>query len=152
MFDRILRWVARLVLAGIFFYAGVSKLYPLERRFQFEITLSSYQLLPEWAVIAAAWTLPRLEIALALLLLVGWKLRYVAGFTALLLTAFMGAMGITYARGIEANCGCFGLGEPISPTTLARDSIFLVLAFYLTISAWRAARLAPPPVGTPPTS
>ena len=137
--DRTVRWIARLVLAGVFLYAGYSKAYPVEHRLQFEITLSTYQLLPPWAVIAVARVLPWLEIALGVLLLVGWQLRYFAAFTALLLTAFMIAMGITYARGIEANCGCFGFGEPISPQSLLRDSAFLVLALYLAISAWRAA-------------
>ncbi|MFQ5817480.1 MAG: MauE/DoxX family redox-associated membrane protein [Terriglobia bacterium] len=148
MRDPILHWLtslrtgtglARLVLAAIFLYAGFTKgLYPFEEPFLFAIAVSSYQLLPEWAVIFVSRALPWLEIALGLVLLVGWKLRYVAAFTALLLTAFMVAMGITYARGIEADCGCFGFGEPISPLTLARDSLFLGLAFYLAVSAWRA--------------
>lgn len=133
--------LARLVLAGIFLYAGFTKAYPVEHRLQFEITLSTYQLLPVWAVIAAAYLLPWLEMALGLLLVLGWQLRYVATATALLLGAFLVAMGITYARGIEANCGCFGFGEPISPQTLARDTVFLGLALYLAISAWRAFRL-----------
>ena len=149
MLDRIRAWLAsflsgtgvvRLVLATTFFYAGFSKLYPPEHRFQFEMTLSTYQLLPVWGVIAVAAVLPWLEIALGLVLLLGWKLRYFASFTALLLGAFLTAMGITYARGIEADCGCFGLGEPISPQTLARDSVFLGLAVYLAVSSWRAGR------------
>ena len=53
-------------------------------------------------------------------LLVGWQPRYFATFAALLLSGFMTAMSVTYARGIEADCGCFGLGDPISRTTLAR--------------------------------
>ncbi|MBI4466825.1 MAG: DoxX family protein [Acidobacteria bacterium] len=137
MAARVLQWICRLALAGVFLLAGFSKVYPAGRAFSFEMTLSTYQLLPVWGVIVVARTLPWLEMGLALVLLLGWKPRYVVTFTALLLTLFMAAMGITYARGIEANCGCFGLGEPISPATLARDSVFLLMAIYLAAVAWQ---------------
>jgi len=143
MLARILHWVCRLVLGGVFIYAGFSKGYPVEHRHQFEITLSTYQLLPVWAVIAVAAVLPWLEMALGALLLVGWKLRYVASFAALLLGAFIAAMGITYARGIQADCGCFGFGEPISAMTLARDSALFLMAVFLAVTAWRQARPQP---------
>lgn len=148
MFQRVLPWVARLVLAAIFLYAGFSKVYPPENRFRFEITLSTQQLLPDWGVIAVARVLPWLEIALGVLLIAGWKLRYVATFATLLLGTFLTAVSITYARGIQADCGCFGFGEPISRWTLTRDTVFLALAGYLAVSAWRASRVrasgAPP--------
>lgn len=159
MLDRTLRWLApfrtgtglgRIVLAGVFLYAGFTKAYPVEHRLQFELTLSAYQLLPVWGVIAVAYALPWFEMLLGALLLVGWKLRYVAAVTAALLTAFMVAMGITYARGIQADCGCFGFGEPISGATLARDSVFLVLALYLAVSAWRASCTSAAPTAAAP--
>jgi uncharacterized membrane protein YphA (DoxX/SURF4 family) len=133
-----LYWISRLALAGLFVYAGYTKLYPEENRLLFEIALSSYQLLPVQGVIVVARALPWLEIALGALLLAGWKLRYFATTAAALLGAFIAAMTITYARGIQADCGCFGLGEPISPTTLARDALVLVMAVFLAVYAWRA--------------
>lgn len=147
---RLLGWIARLALAGIFIAAGFIK---LREPFLFEMGVDSYQLLPPWGVILVARTLPWLEVALGLLLLIGWKLRYVASFTAVLLTGFIGAMAITYSRGIEANCGCFGAGEKISPLTLARDSSFLVLAVFLAVYSWiqyrksKASALPAPPEG-----
>lgn len=142
MLVRVLVWVCRLVLGGLFLYAGFTKVYPPDHRLLFEMAVSAYQLLPVWAVIVVARVLPWLEIALGVLLLVGWKQRYVASFAALLLGGFILAMAITYARGIEANCGCFGLGEPISPFTLIRDSGFLLMAVFLALRVWRA-RSAP---------
>lgn len=143
MAARVLDWSCRLALGGVFLYAGFTKVYPSEHRFLFEITLSTYQLLPAWAVIVVARVLPWLEMALGLVLLLGWQKRVVSTFTALLLTAFMTAMGITYARGIEANCGCFGFGEPISSYTLTRDSVLLLMAVYLAGTAWRRRPAAP---------
>jgi uncharacterized membrane protein YphA (DoxX/SURF4 family) len=74
---------------------------------------------------------PWIEVGLGVLLLAGPKLRWVAVATAVLLCMFIGAMGITYARGIEADCGCFGSGDRISPLSLLRDSAFLIPALFL---------------------
>lgn len=137
MITRVLQWFCRLTLGGLFLFAGFNKVYPPDHRFLFEMDLSTYQLLPEWGVIAVAMVLPWLEMALGLVLVLGWKLRYFAAFTGLLLAAFISVMLVTYARGIEANCGCFGFGEAISPLTLARDSLLLLMAVYLAVAAWR---------------
>lgn len=145
----IFHWTSRFVLAGIFLYAGYTKtaLRDPFAPFEFEMAISGYELLPVWGVIAVARTLPWFEIAIGVMLLVGWKLRYFAGFAAFLLTSFLAAMAITFARGIEASCGCFGLGEPISAMTLTRDSLMLVPAIFLAVDAWRLRReeSAPPP-------
>ena len=137
MAGRVLRWICRFVLGGLFLYAGFTKLFPPEHRFLFEMTVSAYRLLPEWGVIGVARLLPWLEMALGLVLMLGWVQRYVAAFVALLLGFFIVVMSITYARGVEVNCGCFGFGEAVSPLTLARDSALLLMAVYLAVSAWR---------------
>jgi len=131
---RVFEWIARLGLGAMFIYAGYAK---LQHPFLFEMAVDGYQLLPPWAVIVVARGLPWLEIALGLLLWTGWKLRYSAAFTSLLLGFFLVTMAITYARGIEAACGCFGTSEPISPRTLARDSLILAAAVVLAVRAWR---------------
>ena len=136
-----------MALGALFIYAGFTKLYPREHQFLFELAVSAYQILPVWGVIVVARTLPWLEVALGVLLLVGWRLRYTSTLGALLLSGFMAAMAITYARGIEADCGCFGLGERISPETMARDSLLLVMAIFLAGYAWRVRPLPAAPAG-----
>ena len=131
---RVLQWICRIVLGALFVYAGYTK---VTHHLLFAMTVDTYQLLPVWGVRLVAAVLPWLEIVLGALLLVGWKLQYFGTFTALLLAAFIAAMSITYARGIEANCGCFGLGEPITPYTLTRDSFMLAMAVYMAVTAWR---------------
>jgi hypothetical protein len=71
--------------------------------------------------------------SLGLLLLIGFrrKIRYLAGFAIMLLLFFIGIIAITYFRGIEADCGCFNFDDPISPKTIARDSLILIPALYL---------------------
>ena len=143
---RVLSWIFRFGLAGIFIYAGGVKMWPPIQRDFFMMDLSTYQLLPEWAIVFIAYALPPFEVLLGLLLLSGWKLRYSSAASALLLLGFMGVMLFTYLRGVEANCGCFGDGEPISPWTLTRDSLILVPAIFLIVYSWR---LRPPSQATP---
>jgi hypothetical protein len=70
---------------------------------------------------------------LGLALLIGFrrKIRYLAGASTLLLLFFIVILTITYLRGIEADCGCFSFDDPISPNTIARDSLMLIPALYL---------------------
>lgn len=130
---RLFVWVCRLVLGGLFVFAGYTK---LRNPLLFEMAVDTYRLLPSAGVIAVAWSLPWLEVFLGILLLVGWKISYMASFTALLLGGFLVTMGITYHRGIEANCGCFGFGERISPLTLGRDTILFAMAVFLAGYSW----------------
>ena len=132
MFRRVLHWSARLFLGALFIYAGYAK---IREPFLFEMAVDSYQLLPAWGVIAVARALPWLEIALGGALVAGWKLPYFAGFTTALLGIFLAMMAVSYARGTEAVCGCFGYGEPVSPKTLARDTAFFVVAVYLLVDS-----------------
>ena len=89
-FRRFVIWIGRLVLGGIFIYAGYSKIFlpnfmfrPLfALRFSLSTNLSnfafqveSYKLLSPGGVSLVAHTLPFVEITLGLLLLVGWRLR-----------------------------------------------------------------------------
>jgi uncharacterized membrane protein YphA (DoxX/SURF4 family) len=128
--------VLRILLGALFLYAGFTKLYPPEHRYLFEMALSSYRILPVAAVIAVAAVLPWLEILLGGLLISGWKLRYTASFASLLLLAFISITASTYFRRIEADCGCFGFGEPLTGYTLIRDAALLLLAILLAAHDW----------------
>jgi uncharacterized membrane protein YphA (DoxX/SURF4 family) len=132
---RILHWLCRLIVAGVFIYSGYSKLPPgniFDAPLQFMIAISGYKLpIPESFILPIATYLPWIEIALGVAILVGWKIRYFAGALTVLLLFFIVILTITYARGIDANCGCFGLGEKISWKTILRDSSFLLPTLYL---------------------
>ena len=124
----LLTWASRVLLAGVFLYGGYTK---LQAELQFAAAIAGYRLLSDNLILPVATYLPWLEILLGVLLLTGWYSRYVAGFAAGLLAFFIIIMTITYLRGIEADCGCFGVGERISPLTIARDSLFLIPAIFL---------------------
>jgi uncharacterized membrane protein YphA (DoxX/SURF4 family) len=128
----ILHWLSRFVLAGIFLYSGYVK---WESPLIFEAVLYTYDLFPQTLIPLIVRYFPWAEMALGLALLVGFGrgVRYLAAASALLLLFFIVILSVTYFRGIEADCGCFGSGDPISPKTLARDSLMLVPALYLLL-------------------
>jgi uncharacterized membrane protein YphA (DoxX/SURF4 family) len=135
---RIIHWLCRLTLAGIFIFSGIQK---ASQTLQFAVAIAGYQLVPERLILPLATYLPWLEILLGVALLVGWKLQYFSEATAGLLLFFIIVLTITYARGIKADCGCFGFGEPITWKTLVRDSLFLLPAIYLIFEDKLRSRL-----------
>jgi uncharacterized membrane protein YphA (DoxX/SURF4 family) len=121
--------ILRFVLAAVFLYAAYTKLR--QPWLLFAMSIDAYQLLPEWAVLTLGRTIPWLELTLGLLLLTGIGLRYAAAGASVLLGAFFAVMLEAYIKGMGIDCGCFGLGEKISPLTLTRDAVILAMALTL---------------------
>lgn len=132
---RYLLTALRLILAAVFLYAAYTKLR--EPWLVFAMSIDAYQILPQWAVLTLGRTIPWLELLLGLLLATGFALRYAAPAAAVLLGVFFGIMAHAYAQGLKIDCGCFGLGEPISALTLLRDGLFLAVSIALAFLAFR---------------
>ncbi len=126
-------------MAAVFLYAAYTKLR--EPWLVFAMAIDAYQLLPQWAVLTLGRTIPWLELLLGLLLASGFVLRFAAPASAILLGVFFGIMAHAYAQGLKIDCGCFGLGEPISAQTLLRDGLILAVSLTLTLLALRQACL-----------
>jgi uncharacterized membrane protein YphA (DoxX/SURF4 family) len=145
---RAIIWIGRLVLAGIFIYAGYAKLTlgmhprpPLGVALTyFQLQVASYEILPTMAVYYVAHTLPFAEIALGVFLLVGWQLRVWATLGSLVMVAFFIAVVRAYALGMQINCGCFATPEPLTIKTVFRDGALVALALLMTIFAFMEAR------------
>ena len=167
-FRRAVMWIGRLVLGAIFIYAGYAKIVlpTMHPRPSIGIALSlfalqvdSYQLLPTTAVNFVAHTLPFAEIALGLLLIIGWQLRIWATLTSLIMLGFFAAVVRSYSLGLQINCGCFANPEPLTIKTVVRDGLLALLAVIMTAFAYIEARRphpwstpANPPIETAPTS
>lgn len=117
---------SRLLLAGVFLFAGVAKLrdrngtWSMLRAFGLSIGASD----------ALAPVLPWIEIATGLALVPTVSAWGGAISAFVLLAAFSAAIAANLARGRRPECRCFGnIGvEPIGPTTLIRNAFFAVLA------------------------
>lgn len=133
--------IARLVLGGVFVFAAYTKLrHPW---MLFAMSINSYQLLPEWAVAGLARSLPWFELALGLVLLAGYQLRYFAAAASGLLLVFFSVMLRSYVKGMGIDCGCFGFGEALSLETLVRDALLLILSLALTAAAFVSTHTRP---------
>jgi uncharacterized membrane protein YphA (DoxX/SURF4 family) len=165
-FRRLVIWIGRLVLGGIFVYAGYAKLvYPNHNlwpffllKFSISTNLStfafqveSYNVLGAAGSSVVAHTLPFVEIVLGLLLLIGWKFRIWAAMVTAILAAFLTLVTRAYLLHMEINCGCFGTPEPLTGMTVVRDSTLVALAVIMTIFAFQEAR-SPHPWTTPQNS
>lgn len=130
--------LARLVLGGVFLYAGFVKLgQPLE----FAGNIAAYELLPYFGNILLAATLPWIECICGLLLITGWKLRPAAALATALMVVFVVALISAQARGITADCGCFEVGKSDVPPPLwiaaLRDMGLLILSTSVWLSSGR---------------
>lgn len=127
-----LRWLnlsARLLLGGVFLWAGVVKaLDPLS----FARSVAGYQLLPQLGNLLVAAALPWVEIVVGTLLVAGRLVRPAALVAAWLNLLFMAAIVSVLARGLNVDCGCFGHDRATPPElALLRDLLLLAAALWL---------------------
>jgi len=148
-------WIGRLLLGGIFIYAGYSKIFlPNTNRWpffilKFSITLNishfadqvaAFKMLPPWGVQLVANTLPFAEIILGLLLLIGWRLRIWAPLLTVIMLGFFGVVLRAYLLHMDINCGCFATPEPIGLRKVLEDAALSVLALLMTVFVFMEAR------------
>lgn len=128
------KWVVivlRLLVGGIFIYAGALKLQAPQA---FADSIATFQLLPVELIGIVAIALPILEIITGLALVVGLFQRR-ASFAALIMALVFGlALGSALFRGLEVDCGCFGSGAPSVWKTwnsLGRDLILFATILWI---------------------
>jgi len=97
--------VFRIVLGGLFVYAGAAKaLTPLD----FAQNVRNYQLVGQSLSFIAALILPWLEILAGAFLVLGIWRRGAALVVSALLVFFIALTVVTMIRGLDVDCGCFG--------------------------------------------
>lgn len=123
----------RLVLSGVFVYAGWVKLVdPAE----FRGAVESFRIVPQGLLSFVVYGIPAAEIVLAVGL---WLKRYrdvAAWACAVLMAVFTVLIGVAWIRGIDLTCGCFGSAggnETNYPFLLVRDLALLGVALVV----WR---------------
>jgi uncharacterized membrane protein YphA (DoxX/SURF4 family) len=152
---RAIIWIGRLVLGGIFLYAGYSKVFLPNNNLwpffvlkfsistnisNFALQVEAFKLLPPWGVQFVAHTLPFAEIVLGLLVLIGWRLRIWASFLTLIMLGFFVVVTRAYLLHMNINCGCFATPEPIGPRKIVEDAALSALALLMTYFAFVESR------------
>jgi uncharacterized membrane protein YphA (DoxX/SURF4 family) len=148
-------WIGRLLLGGIFIYAGYAKIFLPNTnlwpffilKFSISLNLSNFatqveafKMLPAWGVQFVANTLPFTEVILGLLLLIGWRLRIWAPLLTLIMVGFFGVVLRAYLLHMNINCGCFATPEPIGLKKVLEDAALSVLALLMTVFVFMEAR------------
>ncbi len=121
-----LQALCRLVLGGIFIYASLDKIaHPRE----FARIIANYGILPDFLVTLPALVLPWLELIAGLFLVAGVWRRSSALWLSLLLLAFILALGVNAARGLDMSCGCFSTSAADTESAyvlIFRDLLILI--------------------------
>ena len=132
----ILRWFFVVLLTA----SAIGKLADMPG---FYGVVSSYALLPDWAIPASAWALALVELALAIWLATGRHLVEASWIVIALHGVYLTWLSITLARGLDIpNCGCFGTywARPLSVWTPFEDLVLLLMA----LAMWRVQRRQQP--------
>ena len=146
--DTVLDWLetlCRVGLGGMFVYSAWSKIGDPGL---FATTVMRYELLPEFAVGLFALTLPMLEMLVGLAFIFTKWVRETALLATGMLVMFLFALIIAVVRGLEIDCGCFGVSAGGGRTELVlaiiRDLILLVPTTWLMFrrNRWLGARHA----------
>ena len=118
-------------LGAVFIAASVDKIvYPAE----FAKIIHNYRLLPGFLINLWAITLPWIELACGLLLVLGFYREGALSVIVFLLIVFMIAIGINIIRGVDLTCGCFTVSEAARSNawgTFIRDSWLLAAALFI---------------------
>ena len=140
--------VCRFLIGGVFLVSGLAK---ISDQVRFLLTLRAFRFFPDPLVPFAAIVLPWLEFFLGLFVLVGLFLGTSALMIAALNLVFAAALLSVTVRGIEIDCGCFGLvadllGLPDQADLKAvvRNLVFVGMSVYLFLGrggGWSLERL-----------
>ena len=127
----------RILLGLIFLFAGIAKISDPVR---FIFTLRQFNLFSEAVIPFMALYLPWLEFILGLFLILGLLYRASAFLLACLNTMFAIAILTVVVRGMEIDCGCFGMFADVSETpdsayikAIIRNVIFIGISVYIFI-------------------
>jgi len=124
---------ARVVVGGVFVYAGAMKLCDVAA---FRELLSRYGMLPEFALGFVSVALPAFECVVGALLVFSRWVRISAAVISAMLVVFVVALAQAGVRGLDVSCGCFGGSSFASGgvwEAVVRDIVLLVPSMCLVV-------------------
>jgi len=128
-------FIFRIIVGGIFLLAGLAKISDPVR---FLLTLREFQLFPEVIIRFLAVYLPWLEFILGLFIILGILYRTSSLMLAFLNAVFTLAILSVIIRGIDIDCGCFGLLADIlklpdmaDMKAVIRNLLFIGMCLYI---------------------
>ena len=135
--NKIVLAVFRIVVGGLFLYAGAIKIAdPLG----FAQDIANYRLVPRAIAFFAALILPWVEVLAGAALVAGPFRRTSAGLISLMLAFFIVLVAVTMIRGLDVDCGCFGaLSRKAGWPLILEDAAMLFMALQVVFFEGKAA-------------
>ena len=130
---RVSRVVLRLLVAALFLFAAITKLFDPS---SFAQQIANYQLTPWPATAVLSVFLPALELCVGICLLLGRGESGALVWLAILLMIFSAALLSAIVRGLSIDCGCFGRSVENTGTLwpLIRNLALFVVTGFLWFS------------------
>lgn len=132
----VFEWIStavRLAMAGILIAAAIPKMQDTQQSI---IAVRAYRLLREAVVPFVGVTLPFLELALAVFLLLGLFTRIAAIVWLVMMFGFMIGVAAAWARGLSIDCGCFGGGGDVAEGTTNYPMHMLERLGFVALGTW----------------
>jgi len=126
--------VFRLIVGFIFIYASLDK---IQHPWSFYTAIDNYRLMPSLVNQYAAVFLPWLELICGSALILGIYVKSASKIIAGMLFLFILAILSALIRGLDINCGCYGLDETDSPLTTLKLIEDLILFLMILAIAFR---------------
>jgi putative oxidoreductase len=104
-YSKYLEWMLRLVIGGVFIYAGWAK---RNEGIEFADSVASFRILPAAVIVPFMLSIVPFEIGAGAMVLTGWQKRVGALGLLLMASLYSIVLALALARGITVNCGCFG--------------------------------------------
>lgn len=132
-------WVIRIYVFLLFTYSGFVKAndyigfsYKLEEYFQvfaeYLPFMAGFWQFWEGLAEPLAWFISVFEIALAVAILLGWRMRLTAWLTMLMMLFFTVLTGFSAITGEVTDCGCFGDAIKLKPwMSFSKDIVYLII-------------------------
>jgi uncharacterized membrane protein YphA (DoxX/SURF4 family) len=130
--NRYILLVLRLVVGGIFLWAGIIKIFdPLE----FAQGIANYRVFPRVITFFLALVLPWLEVLCGVFLILGMFRNASALLVSCLLAGFLVIITSAILRGLDIDCGCFGgLSQKADYKLILTDSLLLFFSLNILFS------------------
>lgn len=126
-------FVFRLIVGGIFIWAGLLKIFdPLG----FAQNIANYRVFPQAISFFMALILPWIEVICGVFLVFGILRGASSLLLSGLLTGFLVLIALTFVRGIDIDCGCFGsFSRRIDYKLILMDSILLFFSLNIYLKS-----------------
>jgi len=124
--NRILHYLFRLILGGVFIWAGIIK---ITNPLGFAQDIANYLIFPQNVSFFLALLLPWIEVICGVFIITGLFLRSSSAFLSCILVGFLILIFVTMIRGIDVECGCFGsLSQQVDYKLLLTDGALLFIS------------------------